>query len=131
MEMKKLLPRMACALLATAAFATTAGANGLYQGYIYELSAGIDGRYVATIQFTGAIQAGAPACANGSIYLMGSSGAIANMIIVDPASTAGKLQIDLLRDALTSQKLIRVVGNNTCTKVLGLEDINAVIRYAL
>lgn len=130
MTTKNFLHGVVYALMATAAFAVPASANGVYQGSIYELSAGIDGRYVATIQFTGAIPAGAPACASGSVYPANGS-SFANMIIVDTASTAGKLQIDLLRDALTSQKLIRVVGNNTCTKAQGLEDISTVIRYAL
>ena len=51
------------------------------------------------------------------------------MIIKDATSNMGKLQIELLRDALTTQKLVTVYGNNTCT--IGLEDINTVVHYSL
>ena len=130
MLMKKFLPRMACALLAAAAFAAPASASGVYQGYISQLSVDNSGRYGVTIQFTGPIPAGAPVCANGSVTGANGTGN-ANMFIIDAASTAGKLQIDLLRDALTSQKLVRVAGTNTCTKAPGFEDIYVVIRYPL
>ena len=130
MMMKKFLPRMACALLATAAFALPASANGVYQGYISQLSVDNSGRYGVTIQFTGPIPPGAPVCANGSVTGANGSGN-ANMFVMDAASTVGKLQIDLLRDAITTQKLVRVIGASTCTKAPGFEDIYVVIRYPL
>lgn len=125
--MKKFLPKMTFSLLATAAFASTASANGIYQGYIYQLTANINGTYIAAVQFTGAIPLGSPACANGSIATYNGR-TIANMVIKDATSNMGKLQIDLLRDALSTQKLVTMYGNSTCT--VGLEDISSVVRYS-
>ena len=128
MTTKKCLCRTAFALLATAAFAITASANGIYQGYVHQLSANINGSYVAAVQFTGAIPLGSPACASGSVVTYNGRTSV-NMIIKDATSNMGKLQIELLRDALTTQKLVTVYGNNTCT--IGLEDINTVVHYSL
>ncbi len=128
MTTKKFLRRTAFALLATAAFALPASASGVYQGYISQLSVDTSGRYGVTIQFTGPIPPGAPVCAFGSVT--GANGiGFANMFIMDAVSAVGKLQIDLLRDAITTQKLVRVVGASTCTRAPGFEDIYVVIRY--
>ena len=127
MTTKNFLCRTAFALLATAAFATTASANGIYQGYVSQLSASINGNYFVTVQFTGATPLGSPACASGSVVTYHGTTSV-NMIIKDATSNMGKLQIELLRDALTTQKLVTVYGNNTCT--VGLEDIGSVVRYS-
>ncbi|MEO7254190.1 MAG: hypothetical protein ABIZ64_08130 [Casimicrobium sp.] len=127
MTTKNFLRRTAFALLATAAFATTVSANGIYQGYISQLTANINGSYSVGVQFTGAIPLGSPACASGSVVTYNGR-STAYMTIKDAASNMGKLQIELLRDALTTQKLVTVYGNNTCT--VGLEDISSVVRYS-